>query len=256
MKAKKSFGQHFLINKMAVDRIVEKFGAINATGKALEVGPGMGVLTEKLLSTYPSLTAVEADHDMVTHLHNRFPLLNVVEADFLKTDLKQLMNAQEFGLVGNFPYNISSQIVFKMLDYKEYVPVMVGMFQKEMAERIVAGPGSKTYGVISILTQAYYQGQLLFHLSPSDFNPPPKVDSSVIILTRKEDTGPQYNNRLFTELVKTTFNQRRKMIRNTLKQYLPEHILNEPFYQKRPETLSLEDFINLTINIENYEPGS
>ena len=134
MKAKKSFGQHFLINKMAVDRIVEKFGAINATGKALEVGPGMGVLTEKLLSTYPSLTAVEADHDMVAHLHNRFPLLNVVEADFLKTDLKQLMNAQEFGLVGNFPYNISSQIVFKMLDYKEYVPVMVNVSERNGRE--------------------------------------------------------------------------------------------------------------------------
>lgn len=254
MKAKKSFGQHFLIDNDAVAEIVKNFNALNKTTNALEVGPGMGVLTKLLYEYYPNMVAVEADKDMTAYLRKNFIRLNLTEGDFLKEDIKNLMGDQPFGLVGNFPYNISSQIVFKMLENKDLIPVMVGMFQKEMADRIIAPPGSKTYGVISVLTQAYYEGTLLLNLKPSAFDPPPKVDSAVIALIRKPNPPKDYNEALFKEIVKTTFNQRRKMIRNTLKNYLPDHLLQDTFFHKRPETLSLDEFIQLTKTIKEHEP--
>lgn len=254
MKAKKSFGQHFLIDNDAVAEIVKNFNALNKTTNALEVGPGMGVLTKLLYESYPNMVGVEADKDMTAYLRKNFIRLNLTEGDFLKEDIKNLMGDQPFGLVGNFPYNISSQIVFKMLENKDLIPVMVGMFQKEMADRIIAPPGSKTYGVISVLTQAYYEGTLLLNLKPSAFDPPPKVDSAVIALIRKPNPPKDYNEALFKEIVKTTFNQRRKMIRNTLKNYLPDHLLQDTFFHKRPETLSLDEFIQLTKTIKEHEP--
>lgn len=254
MKAKKSFGQHFLIDNDAVAEIVKNFNALNKTTNALEVGPGMGVLTKLLYEYYPNMVAVEADKDMTAYLRKNFIRLNLTEGDFLKEDIKNLMGDQPFGLVGNFPYNISSQIVFKMLENKDLIPVMVGMFQKEMADRIIAPPGSKTYGVISVLTQAYYEGTLLLNLKPSAFDPSPKVDSAVIALIRKPNPPKDYNEALFKEIVKTTFNQRRKMIRNTLKNYLPDHLLQDTFFHKRPETLSLDEFIQLTKTIKEHEP--
>ena len=240
MKAKKSFGQHFLKDEESVDKIVKKFVESNPTEMAIEVGPGMGVLTRRLLAEYPEMVAVDADRDMAEYLRKNIPELNLVEADFLKENLRELMNDKPFGIVGNFPYNISSQIVFKMLECKDLVPVMVGMFQKEMAERIVAAPGKKTYGVISVLTQAFYEGHVLFTLKPEAFDPPPKVNSAVIILTRIETPNFDYDEALFKEIVKTTFQQRRKMIRNTLKPYLGEELMQGPYFERRPETLSVD----------------
>lgn len=256
MKAKKSFGQHFLTEEESIDKIIKNFIDANHTRRAVEVGPGMGVLTKRLLAEYPDLVAVDADRDMADYLRKNIPELNLVEADFLKVDLRKLMHEKPFGIIGNFPYNISSQIVFKMLECKDLVPVMVGMFQKEMAERIVASPGKKTYGVISVLTQAYYEGHVIFTLKPEAFNPPPKVNSAVIILTRKESPVLDYDEVLFKEIVKTSFQQRRKMIRNTLKPFLTEEQMKDTFFERRPETLHLEEFIQLTKIIKTYEPRS
>jgi 16S rRNA (adenine1518-N6/adenine1519-N6)-dimethyltransferase len=230
--------------------IAERIAASLESGceRVLEVGPGMGVLTGFLLERYPDVRAVEADRDMVAHLDAHLPGIRgrVLEADFLKVDLSKVFEeGQSFALIGNFPYNISSQIVFKMLDYRVLIPEMVGMFQREMAERIVAGPGSKTYGVISVLTQAWYKGELLFGVKPGSFTPPPKVQSSVIRLTRREDAPTDYDERLFVRLVKQSFGQRRKMLRNTLKGLFPEEVLQELRFQQRPEVLSVETFQEL-----------
>jgi 16S rRNA (adenine1518-N6/adenine1519-N6)-dimethyltransferase len=256
VKAKKSFGQHFLADMTLADKIIENFILNNTTQNALEVGPGKGVLTKKLLETYPNLTAVEADHDMVHYLNNQLKIKNLIQGDFLQQDLNEIMKGASFGIVGNFPYNISSQIVFKMLDYIDQIPVMVGMFQKEMAERIVAKPGKKTFGVISVLVQAYYEGEILFTLKPSAFEPPPKVDSAVIILRRKKNQNLDYDHIMFKDIIKTTFQQRRKMIRNTLKKFLLDDQMNDSFFDRRPETLSLEEFINLTKIISQNESRS
>jgi len=176
---------------------------------------------------------------------------NILEGDFLKAKLDEIFENQPFALIGNFPYNISSQIVFKMVDYRHLISEMVGMFQKEMAERIIAAPGGKDYGVISVLTQAFYEGKLLFNVSKGNFNPPPKVESAVIRLTRKESPELDYDFQLFRNIVKTTFNQRRKMLRNTLKGFFKdETILEDPFFQQRPEQLSVADFVELTRRVE------
>lgn len=253
MKAKKAFGQHFLEDTMVVNTIIDVFCLNNTTNKTLEVGPGKGILTEHLLKTYPEMIAVEADRDMVAYLNESLPSLHLIEGDFLKANIVEIMKNEPFAIIGNFPYNISSQIVFKMIDNYEHIPLMVGMFQKEMAERIVAKPGSKTYGIISILAQAYYEGQLILHIKPSAFNPPPKVDSAVIILRRKTNNIIDYDTQLFKTIVKTSFNQRRKMLRNTLKPFLNEETLTDKFFERRPETLSLEDFIQLTHKIKQNE---
>lgn len=253
MKAKKAFGQHFLEDTLVVNTIIDVFSRNNTTSKTLEVGPGKGVLTEQLLKTYPKMIAVEADRDMVAYLTESLPTLHLIEGDFLKADIVEIMKNEPFAIIGNFPYNISSQIVFKMIDNYENIPIMVGMFQKEMAERIIAKPGSKTYGIISILAQAYYEGELVLHIKPDAFNPPPKVDSAVIILRRKTDNIIDYDTQLFKTIVKTSFNQRRKMLRNTLKPFLTEETLTDKFFERRPETLSLEEFIQLTHKIKQNE---
>lgn len=251
MKAKKSFGQHFLNREEIAERIADSLTINNAAGHpVLEVGPGKGMLTKHLLAKYPALKVVEADADMVNYLHKYYPQLenHVIAGDFLKVDLAAVFSQQNFSLIGNFPYNISSQIVFHMIQYRAYIPEMVGMFQKEMADRIIAKPGGKDYGVISVLAQAYYSGKTLFNVDKSCFSPPPKVQSAVIRLVRKENQDLGCDEKLFRQVVKTAFNQRRKMLRNTLKPLFPEgsSALEDVFFQKRPEQLGLEEFVDLT----------
>lgn len=255
MKAKKSFGQHFLNREEIAERIADSLTINNELGHpVLEVGPGKGMLTKYLLSRYPLLKVVEADVDMVNYLYKYYPQLEnrVISGDFLKVDLAAVFEGQSFSLIGNFPYNISSQIVFHMIKYRTIVPEMVGMFQKEMADRIIAKPGGKDYGVISVLAQAYYEGKTLFNVDKSCFSPPPKVQSAVIRLIRKENQDLGCDEGLFRQVVKTAFNQRRKMLRNTLKPLFPEGSteLEDDFFQKRPEQLSLADFVAVTRQVE------
>lgn len=258
LKAKKSYGQHFLTSEHIAQRIVESLEGIDGYNRVLEVGPGKGVLTRFLLDGAYDLRAVEADEDMVVYLQNQFPGLNgkLIHADFLRLRLDEVMEGAAFGLIGNFPYNISSQILIKMVEYRHLIPEMVGMFQKEMAERVIAPPGGKDYGVISILVQAYYEGKYLFTVKQGSFNPPPKVLSGVIRLTRKNQQSLGCDEQLFRRIVKQAFNQRRKMLRNTLKGFFPEEVLREAYFQQRPEVLSVEDFIQLTRRAEQtIEPS-
>lgn len=250
MKAKKSFGQHFLNSDRIAEQIVNSLLLTDETSQVLEVGPGRGMLTRFLIEQPARLLVVEADQEMVLYLNKYFPQLKnqIVNADFLKVPLDKVMDGQPFSLIGNFPYNISSQIVFKMLEYRELIPEMVGMFQKEVAERIIAPPGDKVYGIISVLTQAHYTGKYLFTVDKSKFNPPPRVQSAVIRLQRREKSliEPLYEL-LFSKIVKQAFGQRRKMMRNTMKSFLKDDpILQEESFKRRPEQLSVEDFVELT----------
>lgn len=255
MKAKKSFGQHFLINEPLARSIAYSLHRKEGHKKVLEVGPGKGVLTKYLLEQDIELKVVEADRDMVAYLEKHYEQLGdeIIFLDFLKLNMKKAFDNQPFYLIGNYPYNISSQIVFKMLKYKELIPEMIGMFQKELAERIVAPEGSKTYGVISVLTQAFYEGEIIFKVSKGSFSPPPNVLSAVIRLTRKpgyEDIG--CNHGFFKQLVKAAFSQRRKMIRNTIKSLVKDSdLLKEPYFDKRPEHMSVQEFIDLAKRIED-----
>lgn len=239
-------------NEQIAERIASSFAMSHE--RVLEVGPGRGMLTKYLIEQETSLIVVEADRDMVLYLQKHYPALRerIVEANFLKLRLDLIFEEQSFGLIGNFPYNISSQIVFRMLEYRTLIPEMVGMFQREMAERIISPPGSKTYGVISVLTQAYYEGEYLFTVKRGHFNPPPKVQSAVIRLTRKA-TGLDCDERLFRTVVKQAFSQRRKMLRNTLRALLDKEVLkSDPFFQQRPEKLSVADFVELTRRVERF----
>ena len=252
MKAKKSFAQHFLINEDISFRIADGLSLTDKYKKVLEVGPGKGVLTKYLLKKDFDLLVVEADRDMVQYLNQNYPELrdSIIPADFLKLDLNLFFKNEPFALIGNFPYNISSQILFKMLDYRDQIPEMVGMFQKEVAERVVAGPGSKTYGVVSVLIQAWYKGEVILNVTPENFSPPPKVQSAVIRMVRKENDGINCDEKLFKHVVKQAFSQRRKMLRNTMKAFFKDSpLLQEDFFKQRPEQLSVEDFIQLTNRI-------
>lgn len=252
MRPKKAFGQHFLHRLDLAQRIADALQQGHLYDDIVEVGPGQGVLTQYLLSSPKRLLAIEVDRDMVQHLGEHYPQLNVINKDFLKADLQALVG-RPFALIGNFPYNISSQILIKMVESRELIPEMVGMFQKEVAERVVAGPGSKVYGVISVLVQAFYDGEYLFKVGKGAFNPPPKVESAVIRLTRRPDPDVSYDYRTFRSIVKVTFGQRRKMLRNTLKPFFGaahEGELQEDFYRQRPENLSVADFITLTHRVE------
>ncbi len=254
MRAKKSYGQHFLTSDQTANRIAHFLDRKEGLDNVLEIGPGQGMLTQFLIPQGFNLSVVEADRDMVKILTDKYPELDIIFLDFLKLNLHKVFDGKPFYIIGNFPYNISSQIVFKMINSYEMVPEMVGMFQKEMAERIIAPPGSKTYGVISVLTQAYYRGEMLMKLAPGAFNPPPKVHSAVIRLTRQGVPKLECNHRLFRQIVKASFNQRRKMLRNTLKSFVKDKtILNEEVFQKRPEQLSVKEFEALTIKIEKIQ---
>lgn len=255
MKAKKSFGQHFLNRPDIAQRIAQGLTKHAETdNRVLEIGPGQGMLTEYLLAEKYDLKCVEADRDMVGILQKKYPPLstNILLEDFLDTDLEKVFEGKSFCLIGNFPYNISSQILIKMVENRHLIPEMVGMFQKEVADRVVSKEGSKTYGVISVLIQAFYEGKTIIDVDKSCFTPPPKVQSSVIRLVRKPDTegGLGCDEKLFRRVVKQSFGQRRKMLRNTLKGMLPDTVLStEVFFTKRPEQLSLADFVALTKRI-------
>lgn len=250
VRAKKFLGQHFLKDLSVAQRIAETIPA----GRVLEIGPGMGVLTQYLLKN-PNLqtTAIEIDRESVAYLKEWYPELHLIEGDFLKLDLNIIYPDGEFCVIGNYPYNISSQIFFKVLDHKDRIPICSGMIQKEVAERIASKPGKKAYGILSVLLQAYYDIEYLFTVDEHVFNPPPKVKSAVIRMTRNNRQELGCDETLFKNVVKTAFNQRRKQMRNSLMQLVGKEnpILNEPIFTKRPEQLSVEEFISLTQLIQN-----
>ena len=252
VRAKKFLGQHFLKDLSVAQRIAETITA----GRVLEIGPGMGVLTQYLLKN-PNLqtTAIEIDRESVAYLKEWYPELHLIEGDFLKLDLNIIYPDGEFCVIGNYPYNISSQIFFKVLDNKDRIPICSGMIQKEVAERIASKPGKKAYGILSVLLQAYYNIEYLFTVDEHVFNPPPKVKSSVIRMTRNDRQGLGCDEALFKNVVKTAFNQRRKQMRNSLMGLVGKEnpILNDPIFTKRPEQLSVEEFIALTKKIESLK---
>ncbi|MFN3793415.1 MAG: 16S rRNA (adenine(1518)-N(6)/adenine(1519)-N(6))-dimethyltransferase RsmA [Chitinophagaceae bacterium] len=247
---KKSLGQHFLKDDSVCVRIVEALQQENYH-QLLEVGPGGGALTKHLLQLENiELKAVELDAEKIAYLEHHFPAITgkLIHQSFLDIDPPF---QDSFIIVGNFPYNISSQIVFKMLDWKDQVPVMIGMFQKEVAQRIAAKPGSKVYGVISVLVQAFYATEYLFDVPAEAFNPPPKVVSGVIKLRRKEVALDVKSEKHFRNLVKTAFNQRRKTLRNAVKTLFDATVLEDPLFNQRAEQLSIEQFAALTFQM-NY----
>ncbi len=253
VRAKKGLGQHFLRDHQIAADIVDAL-TMGDRNKILEVGPGMGVLTRFLLQkTNFETTVIEIDRESVSYLKTYLPELEgrIIEGDFLQMDLKAIYSTTPFSLIGNFPYNISSQILFKVLDNKELIPEVVGMLQKEVAERICHGPGSKTYGILSILLQAWYNVEYLFTVNEDVFDPPPKVKSAVIRLTANGRTNLGCNEKLFKSVVKQAFNQRRKMLRNSIKSFTPRYDeLDAHTLTRRPEQLSVEEFIKLTNEIE------
>lgn len=253
VKPKKFLGQHFLKDLGIAKDIADTVDTCPDL-PVLEVGPGMGVLTQFLMQKQRPVRVVELDFESVAYLYENFPALegNILEDDFLKLDLARVFDGQPFVLTGNYPYNISSQIFFKMLDYKDLIPCCTGMIQKEVAERIAAAPGSKTYGILSVLIQAWYRVEYLFTVHEHVFNPPPKVKSAVIRMTRNETTELGCNEKLFKLIVKTTFNQRRKTLRNSISSILDKGnpLSADPIFNQRPEQLSVEAFIDLTNRVE------
>ena len=253
VKPKKFLGQHFLKDLKVAQDIADTVDACPEL-PVLEVGPGMGVLTQYLLPKQRPLKVVELDYESVAYLREAFPQLedNIIEDDFLKMNLTRLFDGKPFVLTGNYPYNISSQIFFKMLENKDLIPCCTGMIQKEVAERMAAGPGSKTYGILSVLMQAWYKVEYLFTVHEHVFNPPPKVKSAVIRMTRNDTTQLGCNEALFKQVVKTTFNQRRKTLRNSIKPILGKDcsLTQDALFVKRPEQLSVQQFIELTNMVE------
>lgn len=255
VKAKKALGQHFLTDLQTARRIAETIseGELPADAKkwgsipVLEIGPGMGVLSQYLLESGREVKAVELDEESVAYLAKVYPGLNVEYGDFLKMNLSDVF-AGEFALIGNYPYNISSQIFFKVLDYKEKIPVVAGMLQKEVAERICSRPGSKVYGILSVLLQAWYDCEYLFSVPPGVFNPPPKVTSGVMRMTRNSRAELGCDEKKFKAVVKTAFGQRRKTLRNSLASMIsPGSALHgDAVLSQRPERLGVEEFIRIT----------
>ncbi|MFD1293127.1 16S rRNA (adenine(1518)-N(6)/adenine(1519)-N(6))-dimethyltransferase RsmA [Lutibacter holmesii] len=252
VRAKKHLGQHFLkdelIAKQIADSLTEK-GYKNV----LEIGPGMGVLTKYLLKKPFTTHVIEIDTESIEYLQAHYLNLanRIISKDFLKINLSDFFGEEQLAIIGNFPYNISTQIVFKTLENRHQIPEFSGMFQKEVAQRIAEKKGSKVYGILSVLTQAFYDVEYLFTVPPTVFNPPPKVDSGVIRLIRKENYTLPVNEKLFFRVVKTAFQQRRKTLRNSLKTFNLSDVLREDaIFGKRPEQLSVQEFISLTSKIE------
>lgn len=267
VRPKKQLGQHFLTDQDVARRIADTVDACPAL-PILEVGPGMGVLTQYLLPKGRPVKVVEIDTESVAYLKENMPQLgeNILGDDFLRMPLDQVFGGQPFVLTGNYPYNISSQIFFRMLEYRDLIPCCTGMIQREVAQRMAAGPGSRTYGILSVLLQAWYSVEYLFTVDEHVFCPPPKVKSAVIRLTRNEVSSLPCNELLFRRVVKTTFNQRRKTLRNNIRPLLAQidneqrekglqpkdhtEWLAQELFQKRPEQLSVQDFIALTLSLQ------
>ncbi|MDR2382903.1 MAG: 16S rRNA (adenine(1518)-N(6)/adenine(1519)-N(6))-dimethyltransferase RsmA [Prevotellaceae bacterium] len=259
VRAKKFLGQHFLKDKNIASKIVDSLEA--ATGNILEVGPGTGVLTQFLLQRPENLNLVEIDRESIAFLRATYPEFResgiagnrqtaLYQDDFLEMELNNLFGNNSFSVIGNFPYNISTQIFFKVIEYKAIIPEVVGMVQKEVAERMIASPGKKTYGILSVLLQRWYDIEYLFTVDENVFIPPPKVKSAVIRMTRNDRQDMQCDENLFIRLVKTTFNQRRKTIRNSIKPLLGDKIYDCEFMKLRPEQLSISQFIDFTNELE------
>ena len=260
--AKKNLGQHFLTDLSIAERIADTLQDHRRL-PVLEVGPGMGVLTQFLIQKGYNLKVVELDGESVTYLRLHYPSSldkRIIEADFLKLPLDgpEVFDGQPFALIGNYPYNISSQIFFRVVDYRDLIPICSGMIQKEVAERLAAKPGSKTYGVLSVLIQVWYDIEYCFTVPPGVFNPPPKVQSAVIKMTRNSVKELPCDEKDFRTLVKNAFGTRRKTLRNCLRSVIQEwqpdnfaDILQDPLFDKRAEQLSVQDFIDLTVRLKN-----
>jgi 16S rRNA (adenine1518-N6/adenine1519-N6)-dimethyltransferase len=253
VKAKKYLGQHFLKDETIAEKIADSL-SFSGYKHVLEIGPGMGVLTKYLLKKDITTHAIEIDSESVDYLKNEYLNLadRIIEQDFLKYDLTQVFNEEQFAIIGNFPYNISTQIVFKTLEMRGQIPEFSGMFQKEVAQRICSKEGSKVYGILSVLVQAFYDAEYLFTVPPTVFSPPPKIDSGVLKLTRKENYTLSCDEKLFFKVVKQAFQQRRKTLRNSLKTFnLSDNLKANSIFGKRPEQLNVNSFIELTQLIEN-----
>jgi len=253
VKAKKYLGQHFLTDETIAARIADTL-TLKGYKHILEIGPGMGMLTKYLLQKDTDTYVIEIDDDSVRYLKKHYPNLEskIIEENVLTYNLKSVFNENPFAIIGNFPYNISSQIVFKTLEMRNQVCEFSGMFQKEVAQRICAKEGSKTYGILSVLTQAFYDAEYLFSVPPDVFNPPPKVESGVLRLRRKAKYELPCNERFFFKIVKTAFQQRRKTLRNSLKSMnISDNLKSNTIFDQRPEQLSVSAFINLTVHIYN-----
>ena len=254
VRAKKHLGQHFLKDLSIARSITDELSG-EGYSNIVEVGPGMGVLTQYLLTKDFITHVIELDRESVSYLQAEYPQLSqrIYSADFLKLNLETITD-QSFALIGNFPYNISSQILFKALDYKNQIPEIVGMFQKEVAERVASGPGNKKYGIISVLLQAYYNIEYLFTVDEDVFDPPPKVKSGVIRLRRNDEKKLECNEKFFKQVVKQAFSQRRKILRNALKPLIGKSVFNDPILELRAERLSVKDFVYLTNQLERIQP--
>ena len=251
VKPKKKLGQHFLNSSEIAKKIVDCINVENINS-VVEIGPGMGILTQYIIGLGNKTYFVEIDSESVEYLKENYPLIkkSIIEEDFLKLELSDFKNP--IGIIGNFPYNISSQIIFKAIENRNIVHKLVGMFQLEVAKRICEGPGSKTYGILSVLVQAFYETEFMFSLDPLQFTPPPKVNSGVIRLTRNTQLTLNCNEVFFFKIVKTSFQQRRKTLRNSLKVFNLSNIIKEDvIFDRRPETLSVDDFVYLTNIIAN-----
>lgn len=249
VRAKKHLGQHFLTDLGVSQRIADTIDQ-SSEKNVLEIGPGMGVLTQFLLNKDKNLQVIEIDTESVVYLKENFREKlegRIIEGDFLKFNIDELFSGESFALIGNYPYNISSQIFFRVLDNRERIPFVSGMIQKEVAKRLASGPGNKDYGILSVLLQAYYDIEYLFTVPPGVFNPPPKVDSAVISMKRNGVKTLSCDEKLFKTVVKTAFNQRRKTLRNSLKPMMREGMdTSDTVWNKRPEQLSVADFVELT----------
>jgi len=253
VKAKKHLGQHFLTDESIAENISDSL-SLKGYKHILEIGPGMGVLTKYLLKKDIITHVIEIDTESVAYLKANYLNLSdrIIEKDFLKYDLSQIFYDEPFAIIGNFPYNISSQILFKTIEMRKQIPEFAGMFQKEVAMRICSKEGSKVYGILSVLTQAFYEATYLFTVPSTVFNPPPKVESGVLLLKRKEIFTLPCDETLFFKVVKTAFQQRRKTLRNSLKTFNLNDILKaNSIFDKRPEQLTVTEFIQLTKDIEN-----
>lgn len=258
VRAKKHLGQHFLKDKNICKKIAEQFQHHQGVKTAIEIGPGMGALTEYLLlDSETELYVMDVDTESIDYLKIHYPQLGerIIFGDFLKMDPTKIVGQKPFAVVGNFPYNISSQILFKCIDFKDSIPEIMGMFQKEVAQRVAEKPGSKTYGILSVLLQAYYDIEYCFTVDEHVFDPPPKVKSGVIRCTRNNREKLPCDEKLFKQVVKMSFNQRRKTIRNSIKALLPETYEENPMLQLRPERLGVEEFIELTNWVEKHRIG-
>lgn len=252
VKAKKHLGQHFLTDESIAKDIADTL-SLSGYNIVLEIGPGMGVLTKYLLEKEIDIYVIEIDTESVEYLNSHYPKLHnkIISKDFLKYNINEVFEGKPFAIIGNFPYNISTQIVFKCLEMRQQVPEFSGMFQKEVAERICSKKGSKVYGILSVLAQAFYEVEYLFTVNEDVFNPPPKVKSGVMRMRRKENFSLPCDEKLFFNVVKTGFNQRRKTLRNSLKSFqLSDNLKEDTIFDLRPEQLSVEQFIELTQKIE------